>query len=687
MKICIRLNIIIYLFIVNSLSASSLFSPSDSIDTDVIILDSTFIAEHDSLMIYDSLMTPEGESLAPIEQIAFLRTFEYGTQLDDKDFFTEDYRTSSDLITYLPFGFLQDLGQLGQPNEQMLYGLGFGNIGYNRDGVLLNNPWQNSYDLNKLSFERTDSMDIQPLTRGFLFDKYNNPVSVNFYTRDYFTPRPVTRLKFYQASYDEGFVDLLFHTYVTKRFDFGVGLTVSGIDSRFYNSDYESWKLNGKFGYMFSKDIFLRANYYFTYDSLALNGGLPAATIENGLYSDVLYRNRYQLSTNHFADVKLLANIFPNSKTDITVFYQYDKQKFRQNIDSSEAYIPFINHDNSFQTIGASFRNDYKNDYFNLLAAADYSITDYSIQLMNTSQTENIFTLAGQLQLTPLGSTIVPTGYVKYSNYYGNNFLGFGADVNISLNNRLILFGGISLYAKPHSIMERYYTDPNNLPTGYIPQSNSDKSKVSTLEIALKFNLDFLDGNLSYFTYKNSNAFKPIINNYADTLIINEVEILENYSQSISGFNVNFNFKFWNLIFSNNINYYFDSGDDNLISHPNFSVAGKLYYVDMLFENNLKLKAGINYRFTGEQPYFIYDIEKSMQARFVTVDGVSSDLLNDKTVPQTFQLDLYFAGTIQELATIFIVLENVIDNEYYIVPYYYKQPQMLRLGVSWILFD
>ena len=76
-----------------------------------------------------------------------------------------------------------------------------------------------------------------------------------------------------------------------------------------------------------------------------------------------------------------------------------------------------------------------------------------------------------------------------------------------------------------------------------------------------------------------------------------------------------------------------------------------------------------------------------MQVRFVTVDGVSSDLLSDKTVPQTFQLDLYFAGTIQELATIFIVLENVIDNEYYIVPYYYKQPQMLRLGVSWILFD
>ena len=310
-----NLKIILLLLTVNTLSAADGFFLSDSIDTDdLLISDSTLAAEQDSLMMYDSLMAIEDE-LVPVEQISLLRSYEYGTQLDDKVYSTEDYRTSADLITYLPLGFLQDLGQLGQPNEQMLYGLGFGNVGYSRDGVMLNNLWQNSHDLNKLPFERTDSLDIQPLTRGFLFDKYNNPVSVNFYSRDYFTQRPITRLKFYQASYDEGYVDLLFHTYVTNRFDFGIGLTASGIDSRFYNSDYESWKLNGKFGYMFSKDVFLRANYYFTNDTLALNGGLPSSTIENGLYSDVLYRYRYQLSTNHFADVKLLANVFPNSKT------------------------------------------------------------------------------------------------------------------------------------------------------------------------------------------------------------------------------------------------------------------------------------------------------------------------------------------------------------------------------------
>jgi hypothetical protein len=50
-------------------------------------------------------------------------------------------------------------------------------------------------------------------------------------------------------------------------------------------------------------------------------------------------------------------------------------------------------------------------------------------------------------------------------------------------------------------------------------------------------------------------------------------------------------------------------------------------------------------------------------------------------------LDLFLAGTIQERATVFVTLENVLNSEYYIVPYYIKQPITLRFGVSWLLFD
>lgn len=661
---------------------------SDSLDTDVLIIsDSIDVQLTDSTMIFDSTVAiiPQ-EKLLPVEQITSLRNYEYGTKLNGKDFRTDDYKTSYDLFSYLPYGFGQDLGQLGQPNEQMFYGLGFGNIGYSRDGIRLNNAWQNSYDLNKLPFERTDSLEIVPLPRGFLFDLYNNPVSVNFYTRDNYSLRPVTRLKFYQSSFDEGFIDLLFHTYVTKRFDFGVGLSVSGIDSRFYNSDYESWKLNGKLGYMFSDNLFIRANYYFVNDSLALNGGLPTSTIENGYYSDVLYENRYQLSSNHYGDIKVLANIFPNSKTDITLYYQYDKQQFHQNKDTLAQNIPVLVNNNSYQTTGASFRNDYLNDYVNFYISANYEITEYSLDMMNTYETDNIISIAGQLQFTPIESLIVPTAYAKYSRLFDTSYFGFGGDLNVSINNQLTLYGGLSFYSKPHSRIERYYSDSNYLSSDYSQQKSQGKSDITTLEIGANFNLNFLDGSVSYFAYGNSNAFKPIINNYNDSLIINEVSILESYSQSISGLNISFNFNVWRFLFSNNITYYF-TNNNNFTSRPDYSIAGRFYYVDKLFNGNLKLKTGINYRFTGEQPYFVYDFEKSMQARFVTSTATGTQLIKDEVVPTSFQIDLYLAGTIQDVATIYVVLENIVDSEYYIVPYYYKQPQMLRLGVSWILFD
>ena len=683
MKIILRLYIVFLISVSTFVYGVNNHIHSDTLSTNTVITsDSTIINLKDSTVANDSSM-----ALNPIEQIAALQLNEYGIKINQKYFGTEDYRTASDLFTYLPYGFSQDLGQLGQPNEQMFYGLGFGNVAYNRDGVRLNNPWQNSYDLNKLPFERTDSLQVVPLPRGFLFNLYNNPVSVNFYSRDNYSPRAVTRLKFYQASFDEGFIDLLFHTHVTKKLDFGVGLTVSGIDSRFYNSDYESWKLNGKLGYKFSNDLFIRANYYFINDSLALNGGLPTSQIENGYYSDVLYPQRYQLSTNHYGDIKVLANVIPSSKTDLTFYYQYDQQKFRQNEDSLSGNIPTMIDNNSYHTIGISIRNDFANDYLNVSISANYENTEYSLEMMNLLKSESILSLAGQLQFTPIGSLFVPTAYAKYSKYFDGNYFGFGGDLNIAINNQFTLYGGLSFYSKPHSIIERYYSDPNNLPPSYSQQTSADKSDVSTLEIGSKLNFTFLDGSVSYFIYQNSNAFNAIINDYNDSLIINEVSILESYSQSLSGVNINFNLKVWKLLFSNNISYYFNSEIDNFTSHPKYSIAGKLYFGDNLFNNNLKLKTGVNYRFTDEQSYFVYDFEKSMQSQFVTNAATGTQRIKDEAVPASLQIDLFLAGTIQDAATIFVVLENVIDSEYYIVPYYYKQPQMLRFGVSWILFD
>lgn len=649
----------------------------------------------DSLNVSDSLTLPQ-KIVEPlfIKSINFGFKNNYSNRISHKDFSTEDYRNLSDIFTYMPFGFVQDLGALGQPNEQMFYGFGLSNISYTRDGVLLNNRLQNSYDLNKLNSERIDSLEIVPLTRGFLYSPYNNPVSVNLHSRFNFSTRAITKLKFYQASYDEGFIDVLFHTHITNNLNFGIGVSNSAIDSRFENSDYESWKLDAKIAYLVNDKINITANYFYTYDTLALFGGLDTNTFANDNITTVLYGNnssntksyRYQLTYNHNANVKVLTTLIPNSKTDLTFYYNSTSQKFMQNKDSLVSNLPIINHDNSIQTFGVRFQNyfNYNEISFDLIANYETTTAETDYQ---TNFTNNIMTLSGNLsyQLSPM---FVPSIFGKINNFSDGLFndnllLGFGGDISGSLNSSLSYYAGISWFEKQVSPLSNSFIITNSQSMASFGMVINEPSSNRSSEVGLQFKFNYLNGSLSYFNYSSENSLIPHTSGSSnDTLLINELYYFTQDDIKNSGINFSLNFKLWRFSFSNNFNYYLNSRSERVYASPDYTLAGKLYYIDKLFNNNFDVKAGINYRFTGGQSPFVYDFEKSLQ-----MTSELTPLVDYSDVPTSFQLDIFMAGTIQELATIFVTIENILDTEYYIAPYYFKQPLTLRLGVTWLMFD
>ncbi len=569
----------------------------------------------------------------------------------------------------------------------MFYGLGFSNISYNRDGVLLNNRIQNSYNLNKLNTERIDSLEIVPLTRGFLYSPYNNPVSVNLHSRFNYTTRAVTRLKFYQASYDEGFIDVLFHTHITNKLNFGIGASNSAIDSRFDNSDYESWKLDAKVAYLVNDKINITANYFFTYDTLALFGGLDTNTLINDDFSPVLYGNisseslRYQLTYNHNASVKVLTTLIPNSKSDLTFYYNSTSQEFRQNIDSLATHIPSISHDNYFQTLGVRFQNYYNSNDISLDLIANYETTttetEYPDYISN-----NIMTFSGKLNYE-FTSMLIPSVFGKINNFNDDMLLGFGFDVSGLLNSNLSYYAGVSWFEKQISFWEQSFSTGTDILNPYNIISPLNPSNNTSIEIGITYKSNIISGKLSYFDYSSKNSLIPhTAGNNIDTLLINELFYYTQENIKNSGVNLSFDLKLWKFLFSNNLNYYFSSRSERNYASPDYTLAGKLYYLDQLFNNSLDVKTGINYRFTGGQSPFVYDFEKLLQFRSELTQMVSySD------VPASFQLDLYLAGTIQKRATIFVTFENLLGTEYFIAPYYFKQPLTMRLGVSWLLFD
>ena len=684
-------NIIILFLLLAAISIDAQIEPSasDTLDNKGLnAYDSLHITLNDTLTTTDSL-SKETKTIENIfiSSIGIEDGNDYIVKMNYENFSKKDYRNLSDIFSDSPFSFNQDLGAFGQPNEQMFYGLGFGNISYSRDGILLNNRWQNSYNLNKLNSELIDSIEIAPITKGFLYSTYNNPISVNMNSRFNFPSRPITLLKFSQASFDEGMVDVVFHTPITKKLGFGINVSNSAIDSRFSNSDYESWKMNAQINYQVNDEININANYFYSYDTLALFGGLDTSKMLNDNFSTVLYENlngkssRYQLSYNNHANLKILTTLFPNSKTDLTFYFNSNSEKFVQNRDTLFSHIPVILHDNYQQTFGISLRNYYSQKHLSLDVIANYETTTYNTDVFYSNYSESIFTLSGVVKLPLISNkSFIPSFFGKANYFNGETMFGYGADISGSISKQLSYYAGISWFQKQISSFEsRYLANKNNL----IYQSSPLPSDNNSLEVGVKFNFESFFGKISYFNFTSKNVATPFINqNYNDSLLVNELSYFTEKDISNSGINLNVNFRLWAFLFSNNFSYYFSSKEERVYASPDYTLAGQIYYINKLFSNNLKLKTGITYRFTGGQLPFVYDFEKSLQ--------ITNDLtpfVNYDTVPPSLQLDLVLAGTIQESATIFVTLENVLNTEYYLVSYYFKQPITLKFGVPWLLFD
>ena len=169
---------VVFIF-VGYLSAQSIDSTNYKVN---IFPDSNFV-KTDSLKLSDSLLTRmRPDSIAPIySTVLFNNSF----VINNNDLLHNDYKYTGDYLRLFPFNFIKDLGFTGQPNETFLYGVGNNSISYLMDGISINDRYSNSFNLNLIQSEDTDSIEIVPLPRGFLYGSYSNPVSVNFITKDF----------------------------------------------------------------------------------------------------------------------------------------------------------------------------------------------------------------------------------------------------------------------------------------------------------------------------------------------------------------------------------------------------------------------------------------------------------------------------------------------------------------------
>jgi outer membrane cobalamin receptor len=225
-------------------------------------------------------------------------------------------------------------------------------------------------------------------------------------------------------------------------------------------------------------------------------------------------------------------------------------------------------------------------------------------------------------------------GYREFTDYKHNIF---GIDINY------LLLGNISLYAG-YSLRNVYWISEN----------------VPSFESGIRYNTSNLHLDLKYFYNEYFNY----------ELLFGGPEIIQDHHQEkVRGVGLILNYKLGLLLLETNTSYYFEVDDERPINLPDWQFVGGLYVNDMFFDNNLDLKAGFKFYYTGEINSSLYYWWRST------------------VVEPTNKLDFNLAGEIQKVAIFYFQWENLFGNEYYITPYYPMPERNIKFGIAWEMFN
>ncbi len=687
------------------IKAQTITITKDTIKTEIKKLqagkDSTGI---DSTRAIADSLKPKPVRLIPIQLGTLNNANEFNHTISKDEIEFTEYRNISDVINYYSPAFLRNLGTLGQPGELFIYGAGFDEVSYLKDGLLINNRLTNSFDLNNIQSESIDSIEIIPSIRGFLYGSTNNLSSVNFISKENFSIEnkkgTYSRLRYYQSADEEAFIDAIFSTGIYKNLTghFEItNATIGNISSgtRFKNSEYGSWQGNAKLHYLLSNDINITANYYYSNSTTHLFGGVDLDSTaklaeepvsENGYPVNYLYR--YYKNAERNIDLRLLHKLSGSLTGDATFYSRYNFLEYRNDEFASPSSAGRTVYNNKINVYGFALTENYNADFLSLYFNSTYERSVLDTYYWGLDQKINSFSVASRLNLFLADSSLIPSVFGKYLYQYSKSYFGFGGDATYKISNNVSLYAGVSYFEKPFGfITER------NINGDYSLISNAGSSTKTTLaEAGFKLVQQNFSGIINIF-YRNTE----------DELHLTTAEtgykLYVPIDKKLIGANLGLNYQLWRFNFEASLSGYYlkykvimgttiTSGktytyysESRRYTLPEYTFNGGFYYKDILFSNNLNLKTGIRISSVGLQQGYAGEFDRSDLWEQINEKRYGTQYFT--TLHPSLTLDFILIGEIQKRATIYFSFENLLDKKYFIVEGYYMPRRYIKLGVAW----
>lgn len=642
-----------------------LFSPLASGQTGI----DTLKGISDSSLV-DTTAAMTVDTLFSIQQAPL---FEESSFILREDLVFTDYRYTGDFFNSFPTVFNRNYGFVGQPNELILYGAGNNGISFLMNSIPVNDRFYNSFDLNRVQSENIDSIEVIPPSRSFLYGTENNIVALNFLTRDFVPPAPYSRIRYYEGPGEEGMVDVQFNTMFSQKTNFLLDISNKKVEDSYTNSSSSYWQGNIKLKYFFSNLLNVSGSYFFNKGTTSLNGGIDREkiasqyeNIDDILYNEylapVVYPYRYRKSNSHKIQLKTLLKLSRNTLTEINLYYDKNLDENRQNEHGLAANQEGLKFDESYDVIGASVKQNFSLSLFRLDLYGFHETRNLKrIYYLNPrlipdlSLKENISGFAGNLNINiaPLG--ITPSFFAKSVYFRENVYNGFGSDLTLRPAENVKIYFGISRYERFHS----YFTTATYKPS------------VISIDGSFEYTSGSLFTRLVVYQRNYDSDFPNPLS--ASTTILTE-NLYKNDMGAGCFIKYGYEFIETDLMLS-----YHSATRKSEVKDPIPQLSGNLgiYYRNVHFDSSLVVKGGFTLDFRSEKGHTITD-------PFLRMPAIISFR---EAVPASFTIDFQVSGEIKQAAILYFTFENILDNKYYIEPYFPMPRRGIRFGVAWELFN
>lgn len=666
------------------------FSAQDSVHHSAInFSDSITIGAGDSLSYAknDSLNIPQRDSLLkiiPIPHIgSILGSNTSACTIADSQILWIDNRTLSDILWKVPHVYIFDLFTQGQNNNITFGGLDNRYVRILIDGRSEEDPITGIQNIWTISPDEIERIEIISGPEAAFYAQNGNASVINIITKNYYTNKPYTRLRYTQGVDSYTQTDALFTQNIIRGGNLTIGLSHAGYGSnklydsyrgRYPNSYNDGWNIRTKFRYNIMNNLNISLSYHYNKATTNLNGGVnilktSSADVFNDLNAVVYNYESYEKVTNHHLDLTIAVHPFGDT-TETATLTGYASNFLREYRDEENRYgmSPFglngifkkINYDSEVR--GTKFQFISNNSFNTVTAFAQYEETAYGLAVGGKKTQTPLLGLKDDVTFRDILSLSL------FINSAGNTFdKNFGGSAKIFITDNFSVNGGMSKSVYTPFIISSF------MPSGSGAAVPINKSNFTSLQAGAGFETPFLSMHVSALQQKIEHPFvldtSAAINlSYYSPAQYTYNSISADVHAVIGSFHFEGlgNFLLQPDIIRKNL---------KMTLLPRLSLNGSVYYEGILVKGNLHLKTGFRGRFISEQdglrPFDEYGVWIPYG---ITSYGPSSTV------------DFFATGKIGN-AYIHLIAENITNSQYMLAPIYPANDTNIRFGISWEFFD